>query len=272
VLRALTLTVLTLTLAACSGVESPPAPADGGRADASGGKDAGQIPDAGTTTDAGTADAGPTSPVQVTVVSDFEAGAQGWTAGFADVPEPPDSSYELESGLRALPAPLETTRQGFMLKSHNRSDDTFMFLTRRLGPTEGLVPNTSYEISFDFDLATNAPAGCIGVGGAPAEAVVLKVGGSTVAVTTTVDSGMRRFGPDQGQQSNEGADSTMLGNISSGRSCPDETYVLVSKAATFKSRVTTSSTGELSVYVGTDSGYEGLTVLYYDRLSVTLTP
>ena len=62
---------------------------------------------------------------------DFESDPEGWTAGFADLPVDYDRSiYELDQGHRPLPDGLAGS--GICVQGHNRSDDLFMFLKRRV--------------------------------------------------------------------------------------------------------------------------------------------
>ena len=76
----------------------------------------------------------------------FEDGDEGWVADFADLPADYDPAiYELESSWEPLPEPLEG--HGMYMQGHNRSDDLFMFLVRRV---DGLEPND--EVHLD-DLA-----------------------------------------------------------------------------------------------------------------------
>ena len=74
---------------------------------------------------------------------DFDGDAEGWTVGFADLPVDYDQSiYELEHWHRPLPDGLEGS--GIYVQGHNRSDDLFMYLKRRI---DGLRPNTAYAVS-----------------------------------------------------------------------------------------------------------------------------
>jgi hypothetical protein len=79
---------------------------------------------------------GPAAPT-VTASFDFRQGALGWQSGFADLPIAPNETYELAAGIRPLPPSLGVDGTGYLLQSHNRSDDVFMFLKRRLGPPTG---------------------------------------------------------------------------------------------------------------------------------------
>src|ERR1700752_1586221 len=115
---------------------------------------------------------------------DFRYGLQGWTAGFADYPpatDPDGALYELRASWRLLPRKL--TRgpiYAYYLPGHNRSDDLFMFIKRRLTVKDGIVAGQTYRIEFTIPAASNAPTGCIGIGGAPGESVALKAGASAI--------------------------------------------------------------------------------------------
>ena len=101
----------------------------------------------------------------------FSQGALGWQAGFADYPQENSGSYELDSGIKTLPTGF--TGSGFMLSGHNRSDDLFMYIKRKI---TGLEPATRYQLSVSVRFLTDAASDCMGVGGAPGESVYLKFG------------------------------------------------------------------------------------------------
>ena len=104
------------------------------------------------------------TPVKFTF--DFETGAQGWTVGFADLPVD-YGPVHLRVGLMST-ARFPTVWRAAASKSRtNRSDDLFMFLKRQV---DGLRPNTAYAVSASLDLATNVPAGLVGIGGSPERA------------------------------------------------------------------------------------------------------
>ena len=84
---------------------------------------------------------------------EFTSDAEGWVVEFADLPVDYDQSiYELDHQHRPLPDGLEGS--GIYVQGHNRSDDLFTFLKRRV---DGLRPNTVYAVSVSLDLATNVP-------------------------------------------------------------------------------------------------------------------
>ncbi len=188
---------------------------------------------------------------------------------FADLPVDYDQSiYELGHDHRPLPDGLEGS--GIYVQGHNRSDDLFTFLKRRV---DGLRPNTVYAVSVSIDLATNVQAGLVGIGGAPGESVYVKAGASTVEPLTVEDGqGYLRMNIDKGNQSNGGEDMVVLGDVAHDQ-VTDREYLLKTLDNTdLPLSVATDSEGQAWLIVGTDSGFEGLTQLYYARISYVLAP
>src|SRR5690606_9550051 len=98
----------------------------------------------------------------VTVHSDFSAGKDGWQADFSEYNGDNKEIYELEEGLAPLPAPLDNGQSAYRISGMNRSDDLFMYLTKRV---QGLKPGKRYNGRFTVQLASNAPSGGVGAGG-----------------------------------------------------------------------------------------------------------
>ncbi|WP_461125443.1 hypothetical protein [Spirosoma aerophilum] len=197
--------------------------------------------------------------------SSFQRDADGWVAGLTDYGTAQDSIMQFKSAWKGLPAPLDTTRKSIMIESMNRSDDAFMFLKKKL---TGLTPNTDYSLVFDVELASQYPANSIGIGGSPGSSVFLKVGASAVEPVRVLKDGFYTINIDKGEQNNDGKDAIRIGNISTGDS--GEGYSLITRtnqATPLKTR--TNAQGELWLIVGTDSGFEGLTTLYYSKINVT---
>lgn len=203
---------------------------------------------------------------------EFRNGDLGWQSGFADYPPGDEGIFEFEAGIRPLPAELMEPATGYVLQSHNRSDDVFMFLARPLGPNDGLRPSTSYQVSFSIVFASNAPTGCAGIGGAPGESVYLKAGATPVEpVPVPDDEGVLRLNVDKGDQSQGGPAASVVGNIANGIDCEAPAmYASLARTHVHPFAVQTDEAGTLWLLVGTDSGYEGLTRLYFQRIEVTL--
>ena len=203
--------------------------------------------------------------IQTRLAYDFNEGKLGWSAGFADY-----ATNELEDPISTwgtLPTGLDGN--GWTLGATNRADDTVMYLTRPVGQREGVVAGLDHVLDYNVRFASNAPSGGIGAGGAPGEAVRMKVGGSAEPLTTSDEK--HRLNLDVGDQGNSGLDATTAGNIANGRSPDDpELYVDLDRQAVHAYTVRSDEAGTVHLFVGTDSGYEGRTVLAYRSVDVTL--
>ena len=197
---------------------------------------------------------------------DFRHGNQQWQAGFSDYPTDNAAIYELQSGVRNLPTGY--TGQGFYLQGMNRSDDLFMYIKRKV---TGLEPATRYQLSVSVRFLTDAASDCIGVGGAPGESVYLKFG---YASQEPQQSGYY-LNVDKGNQSQDGSNARVIGNIASSElSCDDNKFAskIVSSSGATPLQFTSNADGSIWVFLGTDSGFEGLTRLYYRELELRFTP
>ncbi len=199
----------------------------------------------------------------------FETDIDGWVVAFADLPEDYDQSiYELDGGYRALPDGLDGA--GIYVQGHNRSDDLFMYLKRRV---DDLTPAASYTVSASVDLATNAALASVGIGGSPGSSVFVKAGASTAEPEAAPDSsGHLRMNIDKGNQSRGGSQMAVLGTVGHPDIVGDEYRLKTLDSMDSPVVVKADDSGNTWLIVGTDSGFEGLTRLYYDRISFTLTP
>ena len=219
-------------------------------------------------------------PTTVSLNYDFSNGAHGWESGFAEYTPDMADGMQLESGIRDLPAELETDGTGYYIQGMNASDDLFMFLKKRLNAADGIVAGQEYRVKFTIVFASNAPSNAFGIGGPPGEAVYLKAGASAdepdVYLDTT-DGHYRMTVDKDGGNSGSGPAASVTGNIANGLNAEDidfsnPPYVSLERQHEHEYTVTAGDTGELWLLVGTDSGFEGLTGIYYQSISVTLEP
>jgi hypothetical protein len=218
----------------------------------------------------------PTGPGRsVAFVVDFVAGPQEWLAGFADYRPGEEALFELDSGYRPLPAPLDTRGSALFISGKNLSDDLLMFYKRRI-----TLPASAarYAARFEVEFATDVPRGCGGVGGSPGESVWLKAGASGAEPVTTVQEGTLRLSTDIGGQANDGRDGIVLGTIENSVPCEvrDGEIVRRWELKTLRSgektvHVRSGGDGAVWLLVGTDSGFEATTSLYYTRVVATFT-
>lgn len=203
---------------------------------------------------------------------DFNDGASGWQAGFADYPAGQETFYELSSGLETLPTSLGSNRKGFKLSGNNHSDDLYMFIAKKV---DGLEANTQYDFRFKLTFGTNAQKNCMGVGGAQGESVWIKVGaGKTEPKAVNDGAGNLLMNIDKGQQASSGTDAIVIGNFANERECGDTN-------TSYMKKILTSTTGDFSsitddqgnvwLLLSTDSGFEAVTTIYFMELEVAAT-
>jgi hypothetical protein len=203
----------------------------------------------------------------ITIVdSAFQTGTDGWKAEFAEYSTATDSTtLEMPAGRTRLPTGLDTTKYAFRMQSNNRSDDMFMYIKKKVS---GFIPNQNYSVTFEMDLGTQYPENSLGAGGSPGSSVYLKAGAVATEPTRKLEDGFYHFTLDKGQQSESGKDAVLLGNVSNGTDQP--TYKLVRRSNADKPiNIRANAQGEIWLFVGSDSGFEGLTVLYYDHIRAT---
>ena len=213
----------------------------------------------------------PTRPTDaLTFTFDFRHGRQGFTAGFADYPPAHAEIYELTSDLRALPPPLEP-RSALFISGVNRSDDLFMFFK---GPVGGLRPGALYGVTVGLEIATDTPAGCVGVGGAPGESVWIKAGATAIEPLPILDGTYLRMNVDVGNQSRGGAHAAVLGNVANSRRCeqPPRWERKPFQSRTTPEPISMPPDGRVWLLFGADSGFEARTEIYFTQASVTFTP
>jgi heat shock protein HslJ len=201
----------------------------------------------------------------------FEDDDEGWITGFADLPADYDPAiYELDSEWTELPDDLDG--YGIYMQGHNRSDDLFMFLKREV---DGLEPGATYRATFQLILASNVPPGLSGIGGSPGESVYVKVGATSEEPLIVEDpsDGWLRMNIDKGNQAQEGEDMINIGDMANPNLTATSagSYELMEQnSAGREFEVTADKDGVVWFIAGTDSGFEGLTTVYYDTITVVL--
>lgn len=199
---------------------------------------------------------------------DFTDGLDGWEAGFADYPVGQEAFFQLGAELALLPEPLDQNKPAFQITGSNRSDDLLMYIQREFN---GLKPNTEYAIRFQVQFASQYPENSVGIGGSPGASVYLKVGAKGLAPQTAEDGqGMIRLDNyDIGNQSTGGEDALVLGSI--GIEGDGFEWTLLERDNTSIDFFASSDDqGRIWFFVGTDSGFEGTTTIYYNRVTVVM--
>ncbi|WP_096201625.1 protease complex subunit PrcB family protein [Bacillus sp. FJAT-45350] len=203
----------------------------------------------------------------------FNDSLDGWISGFSDLPvDYNEELYDLRSGHEKLPEELQKNKYGFLISGQNASDDLFMFLKRKVGKDEGLEPHTTYDVRFEVHFATNAPANAFGIGGAPGESVYVKAGATVEEPIVEAVNGYYELSIDKDNQAGSGTDAIVIGNVAKQSEEFNELYELkTTENLTLPVTLTTNEDGEAWIIVGTDSGFEGTTALYYTTIKALFT-
>jgi hypothetical protein len=196
--------------------------------------------------------------------TDFSKSIEGWNWGFADYPEGVEEEWQFSVKQDTLPSPLDRTKKALRVSGSNHSDDLFMYITKKVTMPKA---NQSYEGTFEIDFATEAAEGSMGVGGSPAHSVYMGIGLVSVEPAKKMtDDGHYRMNISKISQSQDGEDMKVIGDVSNGKD--DFVYTMVKRTGKFTGK--TDANGNLWVIIGTDSGFEAVTTLYYTNVKVDL--
>jgi hypothetical protein len=200
-------------------------------------------------------------PITVFSISvPFSETDQEWTADFADYPENDSIAYELYADHDLLPENLNSTGEimGLHISGKSTNRDLFMFIK---GKISGLLPNTTYELLFTVKVASNTPSS---VG----ENVKLKVGATLIEPRKELQAGVYRMNINKGNQAEGGSDMITIGNVVSTSTTG---FAIITRTNSSKNdfTITTDETGEIWIVIGTESGIDGLTELFYTQVDVS---
>jgi hypothetical protein len=196
--------------------------------------------------------------------TDFSKSIEGWNWGFADYPEGVEEEWQFSVKQDTLPSPLDRTKKALRVSGSNHSDDLFMYITKKVTMPKA---NQSYEGTFEIDFATEAAESSMGVGGSPAHSVYMGIGLVSVEPAKKMtDDGHYRMNISKISQSQDGEDMKVIGDVSNGKD--DFVYTMVKRTGKFTGK--TDANGNLWVIIGTDSGFEAVTTLYYTNVKVDL--
>lgn len=211
-------------------------------------------------------------PTRVQLHYEFRRDSRGFAAGFADYPAGEEAFYELEADHRRLPKYLSENRRALFISGNNHSDDLFMFVKTKIA---GLRPGGAYRIRFVAEFASNAPNGSFGIGGSPASSVYLKAGASRVEPKPINNDGFMEMNVDKGVQSQPGESAVVLGDVGVDTTyrrdgSPRYAFKTLSSKPGQSITLEADENGELWIFFGTDSGFEGTTAIFFTKFVVKL--
>lgn len=173
--------------------------------------------------------------------------------------------YEYEFEISA--SPVKNMGNAIRISGSNHSDDMFMGFYKKI---TGLEANETYIYKLSFDIGTNIPKGMGGIGGSPGSSVYVKAGIVPEAPLVEVDQldHYRFSNLDKSNQSQSGVDLKVVTDMEKKSNDYSEDYEYKTIVRHFIA--TTNENGEAYIIVGTDSGFEGLTTVYYDNIKLSV--
>ena len=211
-------------------------------------------------------------PQAVEINFRFDENEEGWVGGFADLPlDFEQQGYDVNFAYAEIPVEGSESN-GLFLTGNNHSDDLFMYITRQLSPDDGLKANARYNVILSFDMATEVPPGMMGIGGSPGESVYIKAGVVNQEPMSVEQSGSYVLNIDKGAQSQGGNDMIVIGDAAKGEGVGQDDFSFQYKKFNLDLDVTSSNDGRLWIIIGADSGFEGISNLYFDNIYISLKP
>jgi hypothetical protein len=200
-----------------------------------------------------------------TYTFDFSIDDQQLEGGVSDFDAAQSQQHMFTFDNRDLPAPFPPGQNAQYMSGVNPSDDLFMYMKRKV---TGLVPFSTYHVLITVEFASIYPTNAIGVGGPPGEGVTMKAGVTLIEPDTILQNESPNviMNIDKGNQSIPGVDMDTIGHVG----VEDTTTVYTLKTndnLTHPFTFTTDASGEAWIIVGTDSGFEATTSLYFTMIT-----
>ncbi|NOU20034.1 MAG: hypothetical protein HOO91_20950 [Bacteroidales bacterium] len=197
----------------------------------------------------------------------FNNGNENWVPFFSDYPVGKETSYELEFTNAFLPAPLDRNIKALKISGINHSDDLLSAICHKF---DNLQPNIAYSIIFNIDIASNALIGGAGVGGDPN--LSIGVGGINYLPTNIIDNS-NYYRPNFISKLQSGLSNEVfqiIGNIGVSSSYPTLFKIINRNNTDSPISITTNALGEFWLMIAIDSGYEGITTLYFKSINIEI--
>lgn len=193
----------------------------------------------------------------------FRESDHNWEAFFTNYNVGWEDKMELTSDYKPLPKPLNTNEKALYISGTNNSDDLKMLFRKKV---DGLEANTTYNVSTTVRFATEEPSDCVGIGGAPGEAVrVISAASAQKPEPFIGHDDYYMLNVQHENDSNEWYQSRIMGNIANSRDCEEGDLFEIKEISSDGTQdvVRTNKDREAWLLFGTRSGFEGKTELYF---------
>jgi len=207
----------------------------------------------------------PEPKIGTDIAYSFAQNTDGWDVGFSDyttLTKPTD----VEQVHAVIPIPGAS--KALYMGATNLSDDLLLYTYRKV---TGLLPNNTYIGQFTVTFASDAPAGCAGVGGSPGESVWVIGAVTKDKPENKVIRENTLLNFSRGNQSTAGDSSDVLGTIGiSGLPCSEQRNAQRKTLGPSKwIPFTTDDTGTAWILIGLDSGFESYSRIWLENVKFT---
>lgn len=193
-------------------------------------------------------------------------GMENWRNIFSDYPVGEEVFYELTFEYSNLPEPLDTNLKSLKISGNNHSDDLFCAIYRKF---DGLKPTKNYSITFNIDVASNAPTNAVGVGGSPD--ISIGAGGISFVPNNIVDD-LNHYRPNFESKLQSGLSNEVfkvLGTIGVSDNIPTPFMIINRNNLDDPIEIMSNSEGEVWLMIATDSSFEATSTLYYKSIQIS---
>lgn len=193
-----------------------------------------------------------------------------WETAFVDYPVDGDMQvYRLDWRVSELP--LRENQNGLRVQFNNASDDVFAYAFKQF---EGLKPHADYDVIVEVTVYTPFSKDIGGIGGSPGVSNRVKVGAVAEKpdriYVSVGDSKHWRISIDKGNQAQDGKDMISVGSLYNGVDSDQLIWTSITLKNLSPHRVRSSSDGDIWTITGIDSGFEGFTEVYFEKIRVTI--
>ncbi len=191
-----------------------------------------------------------------TITYDFNDAASNFGSGITDIPAGDEEKYNLNFTHEQVPLDVTSPTRGLMVSMNNVGKTAFIYIRKTLNDTDGLKPDTEYDIKYDFEVISNAGNTEKG------NKVYVKTGVMNTLPLPEEKDGNMAFRGNKGTGANDGTDLKKVGDLSTASDTKYET-----KKFNYETKIKSSPQGELFLVIGLDSEYTGETKAFIDNIN-----
>lgn len=199
-----------------------------------------------------------TNSDSLSFVYNFNNVSEGFISNKSDVPiDYSDSDYEFIYNLEEIEMEGNSNK-ALSLEYNNKNEDMFVYVFKELNSSDGIEPETKYDVKMKFDIGTNLNED-------DGEKTFVKAGITGRLPLAEEKSEMIELNLDKGNGKEEGTEVETLEGITK-PNVDNEQYEL--KSYNLETTVTSNKEGMVYAFVGVDSNLSKKIKFYVDNVSL----